>query len=85
MFFELHKFNGTFHVEIYYKHSRGEDVEPLEPLSVPNCGQRCPLEKLYEVYRDVIPTEDFDTECRLPETGEYTRLSGRSSSSRGML
>lgn len=67
MFFELHKFNGTFHVEIYYKRSRGEDKVPLEPLSIPQCGKKCPLERFYELYRDVIPTEDFDTECRLPD------------------
>lgn len=68
LFFELHQNNGTFHVELYYKQERGEDKVPLEPLVIPNCGQRCPLSKLYEIYHDIIPTEDFDTECRLPST-----------------
>lgn len=81
MFFELHKFNGTFHVEIYYKSYRGEDKVPLEPLSIPNCGTRCPLEKFYEIYQDVIPTEDFDTECRLPE---YTTKPNRNNSRKSM-
>lgn len=72
IFFELHKFNGTFHIEIYYKRYRGEDLEPLEPLSIPNCGKKCPLDRLYKIYRDILPTGDFDTECRLPEKTEYT-------------
>lgn len=66
MFFELHQFNGVYHVEIYYKRDRGEDKVPLQPLFIPNCGQKCPLNKFYEIYQDILPTEDFDTECRLP-------------------
>lgn len=66
--FELHQINGTFHVELYYKQERGEDLVPLQPLLIPYCGQKCPLNKLYEIYRDIIPTEDFDTECRLSST-----------------
>lgn len=66
LLFELHQFNGTFHVELYYKHERGEDKVPLQPLFIPNCGQKCPLNKLYEIYQDIIPKEDFDTECSLP-------------------
>lgn len=68
LLFELHQLNGTFHVELYYKRERGDDKVPLEPLEIPNCGKKCPLDKLYEVYKDIIPTEDFDTECRLPTT-----------------
>lgn len=63
--FELHHFNGNFHIEIFYKLERGEDKMPLKPLVIPNCGQKCPLNKLNDIYRDVIPTEDFETECRL--------------------
>lgn len=65
LMFELHQINETFHVELYYKQDRGEDKVPLEPLFFPNCGQKCPLHQLYEIYRDIIPIEDFDTECRL--------------------
>lgn len=72
MFFELHKSNDEYHVEIYYKSYRGEDPVPLEPLSIPNCGKKCPLEKLYEIYKDILPTEDFDTECHVPDEGEMT-------------
>lgn len=66
LFFELHQFNGTYHVELYYKQERGEDKVPLQPLFIPNCGEKCPLSKLYELYQEILPTEDFDTECRLP-------------------
>lgn len=66
LFFELHQNNGTYHVELYYKQERGEDKVKLQPLFIPNCGQKCPLSKLYEIYQDILPTEDFDTECRLP-------------------
>lgn len=70
LLFELHQINGTFHIELYYKQDRGNDKVPLQPLSIPNCGNnnKCPLSKLYEIYRDILPTEDFDTECRLPST-----------------
>lgn len=66
MFFELHQVNGKFHVELYNKRELGEDKVPLEPLYIPNCGQKCPLNKFYDLYQDILPTEDFDTECRLP-------------------
>lgn len=55
-------------MEIYYKMEPGEDKLPLEPLYIPNCGQRCPLNKIFEMYQDILPTEDFDTECRLQST-----------------
>lgn len=68
MFFELKKkSNGEFYVEIYYKSYRGDDPVPLEPVFIPNCGQKCPLEKLYWVYKDILPTTDFDAQCRVPE------------------
>lgn len=62
---ELHQSNGTFHIEIYYKRDRGDDKVPLQPLIIPNCGNKCPLHKLNEIYQDILPTKDFETECRL--------------------
>lgn len=62
-------------MEFFYKKNRGEDSEPLEPLLIPNCGKRCPLEKLYEIYEEIIPVDDFETECRvsvLSNVMEYT-------------
>lgn len=54
-------------MEIYYRNYHGNDKTALKPLFIPNCGQKCPLNKLFEIYQDVIPTKDFDTECRLPQ------------------
>lgn len=55
-------------MEIFYKRDVGEDKVPLQPIVIPNCGQKCPLSKLNGIYRDVIPTEDFETECQLPSS-----------------
>lgn len=68
LLFELHKSNGRYHVELFYKKSHGEDKEPLEPISIPNCGQKCPLNRWYEIYKDILPTDDFDCECRIDKT-----------------
>lgn len=72
LLFELHKYNGTYHVEIFYKRYREESTERLEPLSIPNCGKKCPLSKMYEIYKDIIPTEDFNSECRITTKPEGT-------------
>lgn len=47
---------------------------PLEPLFIPDCGQKCPLTKMFEVYEDIIPTEDFDIECRLQQSLDSNRI-----------
>lgn len=48
-------------MEIYYKREHSDDRARLEPLDMPNCGQKCPLDKLFELYQDDLPTEDFET------------------------
>lgn len=47
---------------------------PLEPLFIPDCGQKCPLTKMFDVYEDIIPTEDFDIECRLQHIPDNNRI-----------
>lgn len=41
-------------------------------MEIPHCGTKCDLDKFYDVYRDIIPEEDFESECkrgrRTPET-----------------
>ncbi|XP_031621877.1 lysosomal acid phosphatase-like [Contarinia nasturtii] len=64
LFFELHKTGDKFHIEIYYKHERGNDKVPLKPLNI-RCGIKCSLDAFYGAYNDIIPTKDFDTECKL--------------------
>lgn len=72
LFFELHKSNGVYHVEIFYKRNRGDDSEPLEALFIPDCGKKCPLNQFYKIYQDIIPVEDFETECRRVEISPIT-------------
>lgn len=85
IFFELHKSNGNYHIEIFYKRHYDRDDEPSEPLFIPNCGKKCPLSQFYEIYQDIIPTEDFDTECRLTETLPDSRDSVLSDSNRSKV
>lgn len=37
----------------------------LPPINIPGCGPKCPLEKLYQIYADVLPTRSHDDECAL--------------------
>lgn len=36
------------------------------PAHIPNCGQLCPLAKFYELYSEILPTENetFESLCR---------------------
>lgn len=47
------------HIEIFFKNSTSAVV----PLPIPNCGLSCPLDDLYVLYKDVLPTESFEDEC----------------------
>lgn len=60
MLFEMHMFNNTPYIQIFYKNST---FDP-KPLNIPNCGTLCPLEKMFELYHDILPG-DFDLECKL--------------------
>ncbi|XP_031617280.1 prostatic acid phosphatase-like isoform X2 [Contarinia nasturtii] len=64
VFFELHKTGENYHIEIYYKKERGADKRPLQPLKL-RCGTMCPLNEFYKAYNDILPTGDYDTECKL--------------------
>lgn len=64
LLFELYQTNVGHHVEIYYKQQNTEFLNALEPLFIPNCGKKCPLARFYELYEDILPTNDFDVECQ---------------------
>ncbi|XP_058460878.1 prostatic acid phosphatase [Malaya genurostris] len=49
------------YVSIYYKNTTAEP----EPLYIPNCGQRCPLDQMSKVYQDIIP-DNWQHECQVP-------------------
>lgn len=63
LMFELHKSaRGEHFLQLFYRKFKEE--HPM-PLKVPECGEKCPLNKFKALYSDIIPGE-FETECRLP-------------------
>lgn len=50
-------------------------MKTLPALQIPGCGVKCPLAKLYQLYKDILPTQSFDDECKL-RTGEVLPASG---------
>lgn len=48
------------YVSVFYKNSPDEP----KPLEIPGCGTSCPLDRMYQLYKDIIP-EDWATECKL--------------------
>lgn len=74
--FELYKLKNEYTVKIFYRNTTDEN---LTPLNIPNCGPNCPLNKLFEIYKDVLPEDDFYTECKIPVlsmTYEEANLNG---------
>lgn len=62
MLFELYKIENKYYIQLFYKNTTAES---LSPLNIPNCGEKCPLEKFYSIYKDIIPEEDHEMECQL--------------------
>ncbi|KAL5278624.1 hypothetical protein ACFFRR_003323 [Megaselia abdita] len=67
-YFELHKSKeGNYYVEIYMRNAvKGEPV----PLTLPGCDFKCPLDKLIELTKPVIP-ENWEEVCKAKDTS-YT-------------
>lgn len=61
--FEMRNVDDVPHIEIFFKNSTSAAV----PLHIPNCGLSCPLEDLYVLYKDVLPSKSFDDECIVQE------------------
>lgn len=55
LMFELHKIQGKHHVKIFYREG---DKQPAELL------YQSSLEDFETKYHDVIPSGDYDTECK---------------------
>lgn len=51
---------GDPYVSIYYKNTTSEP----EPMAIPNCGKRCPLNQMFDVYSDVLP-DNWNRECQV--------------------
>uniref|UniRef100_A0A182NA80 acid phosphatase n=1 Tax=Anopheles dirus TaxID=7168 RepID=A0A182NA80_9DIPT len=51
---------GPAYVEIFYKNTTGEPFQ----LAVPDCGVRCTLDRMLEIYDSIMP-HDWEAECQL--------------------
>lgn len=58
--FELREYSDGYRVEVFYKNTTGE---PLQ-LDLPGCGISCPLDKMFQIYKTVLPVNWYD-ECQL--------------------
>lgn len=57
--FELRLYKNMHYVQILYR-----DSEKLpEPMNIPDCGQSCPLRKMYILYANSLPASELDVEC----------------------
>ncbi|XP_035900613.1 prostatic acid phosphatase [Anopheles stephensi] len=48
------------YVEIFYKNTTAEPFQ----FAIPDCGVRCPLDKMFEIYDNIMP-KDWESECQL--------------------
>lgn len=62
MYFELYKRGSEYFVQLFY---RRIPTELVLPLRISKCGFLCPLKRLYEIYKEILPTEDHATICQL--------------------
>lgn len=62
--FELYQRDTDYFVQVTYRKTVSENAKPLE---IPNCGTMCPLDKFYDLYKDILPEEDesYEALCRL--------------------
>uniref|UniRef100_A0A182K0N3 acid phosphatase n=1 Tax=Anopheles christyi TaxID=43041 RepID=A0A182K0N3_9DIPT len=51
---------GQAYVEIFYKNTTAEPFQ----LAVPECGGRCTLDRMFEIYDSIMP-QDWEAECKL--------------------
>lgn len=60
---ELYKTaDDQYYVQIFYRKSNEEHPEPL---NVPGCGTKFSVQQFLDQYKEIIPENDFDSECRL--------------------
>lgn len=61
--FELYKSDqNQYYIQIFYR--KAQEEYPV-PMNIPGCGTRCPLNQFYNLYKAIMPDDDFDTECKL--------------------
>lgn len=64
--FEIVSYEGQTYAELYYKTS--ENQIDLKPILIPKCGYSCPLERMYQLYANILPTKTFVEECTVAST-----------------
>lgn len=70
--FEMHRVNGTAHVQIVFRNSTTDDPQPLE---IPSCGAMCPLSRMFELYAAFLPNGTYEEECwLLPKRSSGSQL-----------
>lgn len=76
--FDLYN-NGTQnYVQIAYKKG---DEDDGTVLNIPDCGTKCPLEKMYKLFEKILPQRNFEDECEfnlntiLPNNPFHFRIS----------
>lgn len=67
LFFELYKTEEQSYVKLFYKNFTEINDNVIPPLLFPGCEERCSIEKLHELYGNILPTQSFEEECRLHE------------------
>lgn len=60
---ELYKHGHEYYVQLFYRKDKSENPPPIE---IPNCGIKCPLDRLIEI-EDILPIENEShaSLCRL--------------------
>lgn len=61
LIFEMYKINNEFYLELFYKNTTDTN---LVAMNIPKCGTKCTLQQFSRIYNDILPTNDFETECR---------------------
>lgn len=61
LLFEVLIKNDNVLLQIVYKKSPSSNSSEI--LNIPNCGTACPLDKMYELYKEILPSEDFVSAC----------------------
>lgn len=60
--FEMYECRSEYYVQLIY---RRDNSECTSPVSLPCCGTMCKLDRLLEIYADILPTDDetYDSLC----------------------
>lgn len=72
--FELHKRKNTgeYFVEIYFQNDPNKKPKLLQ---VPGCDKQCPIEKLLELTKKVLPDAPYEQLCVAKGTSDGSRIS----------